>query len=93
MQQYKLSAPGISATFLSFGAALQSLQVKDRQGKWTDVVAGYDDPEEYTRKKTFNGAIIGWVGQARVSALISGDIPTASARASLPSTAKSTTFR
>ena len=59
MQQYELKAPGISATFLSFGAALQSLLVKDRDGKWTDIVAGYDDPLQYTKAKTFNGAVTG----------------------------------
>ena len=61
MKSYEIKAEGISAKIISFGAALQSLNVKDRDGQDRDVVVGYDSPEEYTKTKSFNGAIIGYV--------------------------------
>jgi hypothetical protein len=42
---YNLTAPdgSIKATFLNYGATLQQLWVKDKTGKFRDVVLGFDD--------------------------------------------------
>lgn len=56
---YKLSAPGITATILPYGAVLQSLTVKDKDGKDRDVVVGFDDPLQYVKGRTFDGTVIG----------------------------------
>src|ERR1019366_9563239 len=38
---------GMEAAITSFGATLVSLKVADRNGKFADVVLGYDTLEEY----------------------------------------------
>ena len=46
-KQYNLSAPGINATFIAYGARLTHLYVNDKNGDPQDVVLGYDDPHQY----------------------------------------------
>ncbi|MCI6243682.1 MAG: galactose mutarotase [Agathobacter sp.] len=50
---------GIKAEITDYGAALVSLTVKDKTGKDTDVVLGYDSAEEYERQFANFGAIVG----------------------------------
>lgn len=45
--KYTISAPGIKAQFIPYGATLTNLWVKDKNGKDIDVVLGYDDPAYY----------------------------------------------
>ena len=52
----------LSATFLDYGATVQSLTVPDRSGTPTDVVLGYDTVREYEENGGFMGATIGRVG-------------------------------
>ena len=52
---------GASASFLTYGAAWQSMLVPDRSGKLRDVVLGYDTLEEYRTQKGYLGAVIGRV--------------------------------
>lgn len=48
-QKYTLSAPGINATFIGYGARITSLLVNDKNGKAQDVVVGYDNPMDYLK--------------------------------------------
>lgn len=45
--KYTISAPGIKAQFIDYGASLTNLYVKDKNGKDVDVVLGYDDIDFY----------------------------------------------
>ncbi|KFA69512.1 hypothetical protein S40285_05676 [Stachybotrys chlorohalonatus IBT 40285] len=45
--KYTISAPGITAQFIPYGATLTNLFVKDKSGKDVDVVLGYDDVDYY----------------------------------------------
>jgi aldose 1-epimerase len=53
-QKYNLSAPGINATFIGYGARLTNLFVNDRNGTAQDVVLGYDDPYQYLKDDATN---------------------------------------
>ncbi len=44
---------------MNYGATLVSISVVDREGKFADVIAGYDTLEEYIRGKSYQGAIVG----------------------------------
>jgi aldose 1-epimerase len=43
----------------NYGAAVQSLYVKDRQGKLADVVLGYDDMDDYATDEYYIGTVVG----------------------------------
>lgn len=62
-QKYTISAPGIKATFIGYGATLTNLFVDDRNGKSQDVVVGYDEPKQYAvdaaTNHSFFGPIVG----------------------------------
>ncbi|KAK3312856.1 galactose mutarotase-like domain-containing protein [Apodospora peruviana] len=47
--KYTISAPGIKAQFIEYGATLTNLFVKDKNGKDIDVVLGYDDTTYYPK--------------------------------------------
>lgn len=49
----------LSCTLLTYGAALQSLLVPDRDGCLRDVVLGYDTLDEYERQDGYLGAVVG----------------------------------
>lgn len=53
---------GMSAVLLDYGAAVQSLCVKNAAGTYTDAVLGYDTAEEYAKNDAYLGACIGRVG-------------------------------
>jgi len=52
-------ADGFEAGIITFGAALQSLQARDRDGRSEDVVLGHDDFAGYLTARRFFGATIG----------------------------------
>jgi aldose 1-epimerase len=52
-------ADGFEAGIITFGAALQSLQAHDRDGRSEDVVLGHDDFASYLAARRFFGATIG----------------------------------
>ena len=56
---YVLCDGSSEATILSLGGALQSLKVPDKKGQLTDVVLGYDTPQEYLAKDGYLGLLIG----------------------------------
>ena len=63
LQEYTISAPGINATFIPYGARLTSLYVNDKNGDPQDVVLGYDDPADFVRNDqtvhTYFGPVVG----------------------------------
>ncbi|MCU6746320.1 galactose mutarotase [Faecalicatena acetigenes] len=50
---------GTAAEITDLGASLVRLWVRDKEGKRTDVVLGYDTPEGYKKGTCFFGAIVG----------------------------------
>ena len=50
---------GIKAKLISFGATLVSLDVPDKNGKFADVVTGYDSLEAYIKDVYYFGGTIG----------------------------------
>lgn len=53
------NAQGASAKFITYGATLAELRVKDRQGKLGDVVLGFDDMPGYLGQHPYFGGTIG----------------------------------
>lgn len=61
--EYTLTnANGMKAKIINYGATVVSLEVPDRNGKFADVVLGYDNIEGYVADKSYFGAIIGRYG-------------------------------
>lgn len=56
---FELNGHGLSATIISYGAALQSLLVPDRDGMPGDVVLGGDTIDAYIDQRRFFGAVVG----------------------------------
>src|SRR5260370_24695639 len=52
-------ANGFEAGVITFGAALQSLTARDRDGRSEDVVLGHDEFAGYLAARRFFGATIG----------------------------------
>lgn len=50
---------GVSARVISYGAALQSLKLPDRNGKLADVVLAYPDLTDYVENPQYFGATVG----------------------------------
>lgn len=61
--KYNLSAHGIRASFIPYGARITNLFVEDRNGDPQDVVVGYDEGRQYLRdtetNHTYFGAVVG----------------------------------
>jgi aldose 1-epimerase len=47
IETYELKNESIKMTVVNIGASIVSLEVKDRLGKWTDVVLGFSNLEDY----------------------------------------------
>ena len=62
-QKYTISAPGINASFINYGARLTNLYVNDKNGNPQDVVLGYDTPSQYINDTntvhTYFGPVVG----------------------------------
>ncbi len=50
---------GMQVTISTFGAAVTTLKVPDRNGQWKDVVLGYDDLQGYLADTAYFGATVG----------------------------------
>ncbi|KAL1954264.1 hypothetical protein VTO42DRAFT_1450 [Malbranchea cinnamomea] len=63
LRVFTISAPGITASFIPFGARLTSLLVQDRNGHPQDIVVGFDDPQQYVddvnAKNNYFGCVVG----------------------------------
>ena len=61
--QYTLmNKSGAILKVINFGAIVTSLTVPDRNGKYDDVVLGYDSLQEYIKGQSYFGAIVGRYG-------------------------------
>ena len=56
------NASGTSLTVINYGAAIQALNITDRNGNPVDIVLGYDTAQEYEKNDAYLGATIGRVG-------------------------------
>ena len=61
--KYTISAPGINASFIPYGARLTNLFVPDKNGNSQDVALGYDSGTAYLNDTetdhTYFGAVVG----------------------------------
>ena len=53
---------GMTVKIISYGAAIREIAVPDRNGRFSDVVGGYDDLDSYVGADGYQGAVIGRVG-------------------------------
>src|SRR6185312_11553423 len=53
------SQAGIRARIITLGARIQSLYTPDRSGKPTDIVLGFDSPQQYFDDGNYFGATVG----------------------------------
>jgi Galactose mutarotase and related enzymes len=61
--QYTLmNKSGTTMKVINFGAVVTSLTVPDRNGKYEDIVLGYDSLQDYIDGKSYFGAIVGRYG-------------------------------
>lgn len=58
---YKLETPELIVSVLDYGATVQSVLVKDRNGAWIDVALGHDTIEGYQTHDGYLGACVGRV--------------------------------
>lgn len=59
MKQVTISTPFITLIVLDYGAIIQKMLVKDRQGKSVNVVVGYDFASKYLKDSVCLGASVG----------------------------------
>ncbi len=59
LKQVTISNPFITLIVLDYGAIVQKLLVKDDEGRYTNVVVGYDYPREYLNDMVCLGACVG----------------------------------
>ncbi|HKP75404.1 MAG TPA: aldose epimerase family protein [Longimicrobiaceae bacterium] len=59
MAEFTISAGGLTAVVLNYGAIVQSLRAPDRDGNVADVVLGYDTEAEYEGDEFYLGAVVG----------------------------------
>ena len=63
VKQYTLvNNEGMSVSILNFGGIITSVKVKNKEGKFENIVLGYDSLENYVDNDPYLGAIIGRVG-------------------------------
>jgi aldose 1-epimerase len=53
------SERGLEATITNYGGAVVSLKTPDRNGRFADIVLGYDTLEDYVRNPRYFGGLIG----------------------------------
>ncbi|NXK96923.1 GALM epimerase, partial [Formicarius rufipectus] len=61
VEKFVLQSDSVKVEILSLGCIITTLETKDRDGKFSDVVLGFDTLEGYTRKHPFFGAVVGRV--------------------------------
>jgi len=59
MKQVTISTPFITLIVLNYGAIIQKVLIKDKEGNSTNVVVGLDFPNDYLTDDKFLGACIG----------------------------------
>ena len=56
---YTISGSGLTAVISDLGATIVKLFVPDSKGQLSDVVLGFDKPEDYIKSGTYFGAVVG----------------------------------
>jgi aldose 1-epimerase len=56
------NAKGAEAKIMTYGGIVQSLTMPDRNGKYDDIVLGYDNLDGYVKNNPYFGALIGRYG-------------------------------
>jgi len=56
------NAKGAEARILTYGGTVQSLSMPDKDGKFADIVLGFDNLSDYMEKSPYFGALIGRYG-------------------------------
>lgn len=59
MKQVTISTPFITLIVLDYGAIIQKLLIKDKEGKTFNAVVGHNSPDKYLKDTTFLGACVG----------------------------------
>ena len=59
VEQYTLNSNNISCKILTYGGALRSLSVPDKDGNAVDVLLGFDSMEAYIQQDCYIGALVG----------------------------------
>lgn len=63
VKEYVLkNSRGTTVKILDYGAVIRSLSVADRNGKFDDVVLGFDNVSDYETKSPYFGALVGRYG-------------------------------
>jgi aldose 1-epimerase len=63
VQMYRLeNASGMEVDIITYGGAVQSIKVPDKNGHIADVALGFDSLKDYLGTDTFFGALIGRYG-------------------------------
>ncbi|XP_072844517.2 galactose mutarotase isoform X1 [Pogona vitticeps] len=61
VEKFLLRSNTVKMEVLSFGCIITALESKDRDGKFSDIVLGFDHLEGYTSKHPYFGAVVGRV--------------------------------
>ena len=63
LQKHTITAPGINASYIGYGARLTNLFVADKDGAPRDVVLGYDQGSQYVNDTEHEHTYFGAVGR------------------------------
>lgn len=63
LRTYTISASGINASYIGYGARLTHLYVEDNTGVPRDIVLGYDTPSQYINDTENEHTYFGAVGK------------------------------
>ncbi|EPQ06814.1 Aldose 1-epimerase [Myotis brandtii] len=61
VEKFRLQSDQLRVDILSWGCTISALEVKDRQGRASDVVLGFAELEGYLQKQPYFGAVVGRV--------------------------------
>src|SRR3712207_6876322 len=60
MKEFVLQNDKLRVTLLSYGAIIQKIEMPDREGKWQNIVLGFEKKEDYiTKNIPYFGAVVG----------------------------------
>ena len=59
VELYSMASDALEVSITNYGGRIVTLNTKDRNGRWGDVVLGFDTLDEYLTGKPFFGALVG----------------------------------
>ena len=59
VERYTLQSDCVQADILNLGATIAAVRTPDRNGVWTDIALGFDNPVDYLERPGCHGATIG----------------------------------